>query len=111
MGYDIDITHNGERIERLYMTYNHSQLFTKYNIYPRDFNGKTVAEIIPAYLEAKKVLESAGVSGNIYTDASTAYKYSDSKLYEVNDDVILYVVKNTLHVLCSCPNDATWQSD
>jgi hypothetical protein len=111
MGYDIDITHNGESIDMLYMTYNHAQLFIKYNIYPRDFNGKTVAEIIPAYLEAKKVLESVGVSGNIYTDASTDRKYSDSKLYEANDDVILYVVKDTLSVLCSCPDSATWHSD
>ena len=111
MGYDIDISYNGERIDRIYMTYNHCALFQKYSIYPRDFNNMKVVDIIPSYEKAKEVLESAGHTGDVYTNASTAYKYNDNSLYQANDNVILYVVNDTLSVLRSCPDDATWYSD
>jgi hypothetical protein len=111
MGYDINIKYNGERYDHIYMTYNHSKLFEKYSIYPRDFNGMKVVDIIPHYEKAKKVLESAGHKGDVHTNASTAYKYNDNSLYQANDNVILYVVNDTLAVLRSCPGDATWHSD
>ncbi len=111
MGYDIEIRFNKEVIDYMYMTYNHCALFQKYSIYPRDFNGMTVAEIIPHYIKAKETLEAAGNTGVIYTNASTDYKYSDNTLYQANDEVILYVVNDTLNRLNSYPDDAKWYSD
>ncbi len=111
MGYDIDIKHNGDIIDSIYMTYNHCKLFQKYNIYPRDFNGKTISEIIPNYIAAKEILENAGTSGIVFTESSTAIKYSDNKLYQATDDVILYVINDTLDRLYSYPEDAKWYSD
>lgn len=110
MGYDIDIkVDNEEHGEHIYMTYNHAKLFTKYNIYPRDFNGMKVKDIIPRYMEAKKKLEDDGYSSSNIIDIS--FKYMGNYMYKESEKVILDVVNNTLRILVICDPEAIWESD
>ena len=111
MGYDIEIKLGDDVYEYLYMTFNHTELFKKYSIYPRGFNGMTVVNIIPKYEKAKEILESEGYTGYINTNSSTDYKYNDNILYQRNENVILFVVNDTLDKLYNCPDEAKWYSD
>ncbi len=50
MGYDITVTDPnlyGCTIH-FYMSYNHSKLLSEYGFYPRDFNDKTIKEVLLA---------------------------------------------------------------
>jgi len=125
MGYDVTIgplvtdetLEFSDRVierEHIYFTYNHSSIFEKLGVYPRNFNGKTVGEIIPVYVNAVKQLEKemsdCGVP--ISDDcANVSGKYMCSDLYAEDEEVVLRILKGVLQVLTRCNMSYVWYSD
>lgn len=50
MGYDITVTdpNHSWNIQHIYISYNHSKILTEYGFYPRDYNNKTIKEVLIA---------------------------------------------------------------
>lgn len=100
MGYDITINDY-----HIFLSYNHSRIFDKYNIYPRSFNGMKIKDIIPHYDRAIKNMEK------VY-GVQQKFVYNTDKIYiidEINVIKILYDVLHSLNNICS-PEDV-WQCD
>ena len=111
MGYDIQIMHEGREIEHIYTTYNHYTIFKRLNVYPRDFNDQTVADILPEYQDALLTLTREIPRPTPVRAASVHSKYMDDTLYEETNEAVLRVLMGIIAVLQGCPEDATWVSD
>lgn len=133
MGYDIIITkkkydndndnendddnNNDNIVDNLYLTYNHGTYFRENNIYPRDFNGLQIKEILPKYVEVflnlyndKEVIENI-IEKNL-NNYDISYKYDIAYLYEKNNKHVLFIIiKLVVKKLMDINPECYWFSD
>ena len=139
---DDDDDDYGENIvANLYMTYNHCQIFEEYDIYPREFNGKQIKDILPFYFEAFKKLQNDEevierikensyndydysfkklqndeeviemIKENSYNDYDYSFKYDSNLLYEKTKYSVFLVVKGVIKKLLNMNQEYYWNSD
>ena len=114
---DDDDDDYGENIvANLYMTYNHCQIFEEYDIYPREFNGKQIKDILPFYFEAFKKLQNdeeviERIKENSYNDYDYSFKYDSNLLYEKTKYSVFLVVKGVIKKLLNMNQEYYWNSD
>jgi len=101
----------------IYMTYNHCEIFKKYNIYPRDFNDKQVIDIIPFYEEEIHELEKIYHEVVNYRELNPSYnwiidyKYQHEYMYSNNKSDVLQILYSVMEILNDCNSFDIWQSD
>jgi hypothetical protein len=111
-----DLDKISKEVQHLYMTYNHGTIFGEYDIYPRDFNGKKIKDVIKHYLDASyKLFEDNEIDREMlefYEDGyDVSYKYQDAYLYGKDKTSVYIVVINTINTLYKCHPDDIWISD
>jgi hypothetical protein len=101
------------------MTYNHGQIFGEYDIYPREFNGKQIKDILPFYFEAfKKVQNDEEIIERIkensyddfYDDYDYSFNYDSNLLYEKTKYSVFLVVKGVIKKLLDMNPEYYWNS-
>lgn len=125
--YKYELNDISETIEDLHMTYNHCGLFKELGIYPSDFNGKRVKDILPVYIKALETLKSNDDNKDkdnddnldkdivsLYDNSSNYYDFtsqSNINYFEVSNTVIYVVISEVIKTLKKCNDDDFWISD
>lgn len=107
MGYDVDV---GQ--QHIYMTYNHAGRFKELGIYPRDFNGKKVKDILPCYRKARDELLKTADAYTIERIHDDNYMRSiGESLWSASDTAVCVAVLRVIETLEQCFDDDVWESD
>lgn len=107
MGFDISLSGHEDTI---YFTYNHAHLLMAYNIHPRQFNGKPVAEIMPRIQRAITALKKR-------SDVEILQRWKDEAfmreigalLWKPVSTAVCIACMHALETLEAAPPDAIWQ--
>ena len=117
-GYYYMLDDISEKIEHLYMSYNHSKMFTEFEIYPRYFNFERVKTILPKYIEAlEKLKVDKDVDKEvvkIYEECEDYWEFQDEykmDYYEKSKTIIFVIVSLVIETLKKCDENDFWISD
>ena len=100
--YELDEV--SEKVDHLYMSYNHREAFKKLDIYPRSFNYKEVREVLPYYIKAlEKIKEQEGIEDE--------EEFCISDYFEQSPVVVYEIIKEVIKSLRYCEGDEIWISD
>jgi len=108
-------------IEKLYISYNHRNLFNEYEIHPRYFNIERVKDIMSEYI---KVIDDLRKDRDVNNDFIKIYDENDNleefeeKLegYELNyydsyKSTVFVIACTIIFTLKKCNDDDFWVSD
>ena len=116
--FDEDLDCISEKIENLYMSYNHSKMFTELDIYPRSFNFERVKTILPKYIEAlEKLKVDEDVDKEvvkIYEECEDYWEFQEKykmDYFEKSKTVVYVIVSETIKTLKKCDENDFWFSD
>lgn len=109
MGYDIELSGHDETFR---FTFNHSKLLMEHDVYPPDFNGKRVEDIIPYFQRAIASLKKK-------SDMVIVEKRNDRDfmrqlgelMWKRVPTAVCICCMDALEVLEAAPSDAIWHSD